>query len=58
MPLAERERKLQRIVNEYDSVCRRRMLKVNISKSKVLIVLREQENRLLILQSYIEWGHR
>ncbi len=46
---------LQRIVDEFERVCKRRKLKVNASKSKV-VVLREQESRLLILQSHIEWG--
>ncbi len=37
--LAESERMLQRIVDEFDGVCRRRKLKVNAGKSKVLWAL-------------------
>ncbi len=55
--LAESERMLQRIVDEFERVCKRRKLKVNSGKSKV-IVLREQESRLLILQSHREWGQK
>ncbi len=55
--MAESERMLQRIADEFDRVCRRRKLKVNTGKSKVLF-LREQESRLLILQSHMEWGQR
>ncbi len=55
--LAESEGMLQRIVDEFDRVCKRRKLIVNAGKSRVM-VLREQESRLLILQSHIEWGQR
>ncbi len=51
--LAETEGMLQRIVDEFDRVCKRRKLKVNAGKSKVIVF--EQKSRLLILQSHIEW---
>ncbi len=56
--LAESERMLQRIVDEFDRVCKRRKLKVHASNSKVMFLEREQESRLLILQSHIEWSRR
>ncbi len=51
--LAESEGMLQRIVDEFNRVCKKRKLKVNVGKSKVLVF-----SRLLILQSHIEWGWR
>ncbi len=53
--LVESEGMLQGIVDELHRVCKRRKLKANVGKSKVM-VLKEQESRLLILQSHIEWG--
>ncbi len=38
--LAESEGMLQGIVDEFDRVCRRRKLKVNAGKSKVMVWLR------------------
>ncbi len=35
--LAESEGMLQRFVDEFDRVCKRRKLKVNASKSKVMV---------------------
>ncbi len=35
--LAESEAMLQRIVDEFDSICKRRKLKVNAGKSKVIV---------------------
>ncbi len=35
--LAENEGLLQRIVDEFERVCKRRKLKVNTSKSKVMV---------------------
>ncbi len=55
--LAESEGVLQRIVDAFDRICKRRKLKVNAGKSKVM-VSRKQESRLLVLQSRIEWGKR
>ncbi len=40
--LAESEGMLQRIVDEFDRVCKRRKLKVNTDKSKVFERAREQ----------------
>ncbi len=47
--LAESEGMPQRIVDEYDRVCKKRELKENTGKSKGM-VLREQESRQLTLQ--------
>ncbi len=44
MLLAESEGDLQRVVNVFCSVCKRRKLKVNAGKSKVM-VLREGKRR-------------
>ncbi len=41
--LAESERNLQRVVNELYSVCKRRKLKVNTGKSKVMVFDRREE---------------
>ncbi len=41
--LAESEGLLQRIVDEFDSVCKRRKLKVNAGKSKVMVFERARE---------------
>ncbi len=41
--LAESEGMLQRIVDEFDRVCRRRKLKVNAGKSKVMFFERARE---------------
>ncbi len=38
--LAESEGMLQRIVDEFDTVCKRRKLKVNAGKSKVMVFKR------------------
>ncbi len=43
MSLAEREGDLQRVVNEFYSVCKRRKLKVNDGKSKVMVFERREE---------------
>ncbi len=43
MLLAESERALQRVVNEYCSVCKRRKLKVNAGKSKAIVFERREE---------------
>ncbi len=55
---AESEWMLQRIVDEFERVCKRRKLKVNAGKSKVMVYEREQESRQLILQYPTEWGRR
>ncbi len=51
--LAESVGMLQRIVNEFDKVCKRGKLKVNAGKIKVMF-LREQGSRMLILHSHLE----
>ncbi len=50
--LAESERKLQRIVDEFDRVCRRRKLKVNAGKSKVMVFERAAEQAIDLAKSY------
>ncbi len=49
MLLAESEGVLQRVTNEFYSVCKRRKLKVNAGKSKVIMIKR----RGLILIQHI-----
>ncbi len=44
MLLAESEGDLQRVVNEFYSVCKRRKLKVNSGKSKVVVFERREED--------------
>ncbi len=41
--LAESEGMLQRIVDEFDRVCKRKKLKVNARKSKVMVFERARE---------------
>ncbi len=43
MLLAESEVDLQRVVNEFFGVCKRRKLKVNTGKSKVMVFERREE---------------
>ncbi len=38
--LSESEKMLQGIVDEFDRVCKRRKLKVNVGKSKVMVLKR------------------
>ncbi|KAK3893161.1 hypothetical protein Pcinc_003002 [Petrolisthes cinctipes] len=40
--MAESERNLQRVVDEFQSVCKRRKLKVNVGKSKVMVFERAE----------------
>jgi len=40
--IAESEEDLQKLVNVFDSVCKRRKLKVNVSKSKVMVFERKK----------------
>ncbi len=49
--LAESEGMLQRIVDEFDRVCRRRKLKVNADKSKVMVFEKAREQTFLISRS-------
>ncbi len=44
--LAKSEGMLQRIVDEFDSVCKRRVLKVNAGKSKVMVFERAREQTI------------
>ncbi len=44
--LAESEGMLQRIVDEFDRVCRRKKLKVNAGKSKVMVFERAREQTI------------
>ncbi len=41
--LTESERELQRVVDQFDSVCSRRKLRVNARKSKVMMVFERKE---------------
>ncbi len=41
--MAESEGDLQRVVNEFYSACKRRKLKVNAGKSKVMVFERREE---------------
>ncbi len=44
--LAESEGMLQRIVDEFDRVCKRRKLKMNAGKSKVMVFGRAREQTM------------
>ncbi len=50
--LAESEGMLQRIVDEFERVCKRRKLKVNASKSKVMVYERAREQIIDFAKSY------
>ncbi len=50
--LAESERKLQMIVDEFYRVCRRRKLKVNAGKSKVMGIERAREQTIDFAKPY------
>ncbi len=50
--LAEREGMLQRIVDEFDRVCKRRKLKVNAGKSKVMVFERAREQTINFAKPY------
>ncbi len=43
--LGESEGDLQRVVNEFSSVCKRRKLKVNAGKSKIMVLEKREEER-------------
>ncbi len=49
--LAESERVLQRIVDDFDRVCRRRKLKVNEDKSKAMVFERAREQTIGYVKS-------
>ncbi len=50
--LAESETMLQRIVDEFDRVCKRRKLKVNEGKSKVMVFETAREQTINIAKPY------
>ena len=50
--LAESEGMLQLIVNEFDRVCKRRQLKLNAGKSKVMVFERAREQTINFAKSY------
>ncbi len=52
MLLAESEGMLQRIVDEFDRVCKRRKLKVNTGKSKVMVFERAREQTINFAKPY------
>ncbi len=50
--LAESKRDLQRVVNEFYCVCKKRKLKVNTGKSKVMVFERREEEVVDINTAY------
>ncbi len=48
--VAESEGDLQRVVNEFFSVCKRRKLKVNAGKSKVMVFEMREEEVINLIQ--------
>ncbi len=59
MLLAENEEDLQRVVNEFYSVCKRRKLKVNAGKSKVMVFERREEEVIdFNTTSVVQWSAR
>ncbi len=59
MLLAESEGMLQRVVDEFDRVCKRRKLKVNAGKSKVMVFERAREQTVNFAKPYtVEWDQR
>ncbi len=52
MLLAESEGALQRVVNEFYSVCKGRKLKVNTGKSKVMVFERREEEVIDFYTAY------
>ncbi len=52
MLLAETEGMLQRIVDEFDRICKRRKLKVNSGKSKVMVFERAKEQAINFAKPY------
>ncbi len=50
--LAESEGMLQRIVDEYDRICKRRKLKVNAGKSKVMVFKIPREQTINFAKPY------
>ncbi len=52
MLLAESEEMLQRIVDEFDRVCKRRKLKVNAGKSMVMVFEKAREQTIDFAKPY------
>ncbi len=52
MLLAESEGMLQRIVDEFDRVCKRRKLKVNAVKSEVMVFERAKDQTINFAKPY------
>ncbi len=52
MLFAESEGMLRKIVDEFDRVCKRRKLKVNASKSKVMVLERTREQTINFAKPY------
>ncbi len=52
MLLVESEGMLQRIVDEFDRVCKRRKLKANTGKTKVMFFERAREQTINFAKSY------
>ncbi len=50
--LAESEGMLQRIVDEFDRICKRRKLKMNAGKSKVMVFKRAREQTVNFAKPY------
>ncbi len=50
--MAESEGVLQRIVDEFDTVCKRRKSKVNAGKSKVIVFERTREQTIDFAKPY------
>ena len=50
--LAKSERMLQRAVDEFHSVCKRRKLKVNVGKSKVMVYERPKDEMSSFAKPY------
>ncbi len=50
--LVENEGTLQRIMDEFDSVCKRRKLRMNVCKSKVMVSEKAREQVIDFAKSY------
>ena len=53
--LAESERELQRVVDQFHSVCSRRKLRVNAGKSKVMVFERKEVEVVDFGNALLEW---
>lgn len=50
--LAEREKKLQQIMDEFDRVWKRRRVKVKVAKSKVMVFQRPRDENIKLAKPY------